>query len=160
MLPKKSHRSEIALASDHAGFAYKAELLPELREKGYLVLDLGVSSDKPADYPDIARKMANAVLKGRVQRGILICGSGVGVSVAANKFPGICAGVCHDCYSARQGVEHDNINILCLGSRVIGVELARNIIQTFLDARFAGEKRHQRRLKKLKRIEQSQLKRE
>lgn len=148
----------IALACDHAGFAYKEILIPGLRNEGHRVFDLGVFSDEPVDYPDIAEKMAEAIRKGRAQRGILICGSGVGVSVAANKFSGIRAGVCHDCYSARQGVEHDDINVLCMGSRVIGIELAREILNAFIQARFEEKERYRRRVEKVRRIERKNMK--
>jgi ribose 5-phosphate isomerase B len=144
---------KIALGSDHAGFSYKDKLIPELRKKKFDVLDLGIFQASPADYPDVAEKMAEAILLKQAEKGILICGSGVGVSVAANKFPGIRAGICHDCYSARQGVEHDDMNVLCLGSRVLGFELAREIIQAFLQAQFKGHERHMRRTEKIKLFE-------
>lgn len=144
---------EVAFASDHAGFAYKKELVPHFQKKGYQIIDLGVFDESLADYPDVAEKIAEAVIKKKVKKGIIFCGSGVGVSVAANKFPGIRAGVCHDTYSAHQGVEHDDINVLCLGSRVVGLELCREISEIFLEARFSGEKRHHLRLQKLRNIE-------
>ena len=157
--PKTSKWNElVAMASDHAGFAYKSALIPKLEEQGYEITDLGVFSEEPADYPDLAAKMAEALRSGRARRGILICGSGVGVSVAANKFSGIRAGICHDCYSAHQGVSHDDINVLCLGSRVLGFELAWEIIKTFLKARFGGKERHKRRLEKLDAIERANMK--
>src|SRR5580692_4864868 len=111
---------KIAFASDHAGFEYKQILIPELRTAGYEVLDLGTDSTAPTDYPDQAEDVALAILRGEAERGILICGSGVGVSVAVNKFKGIRAGVCHDNYSAHQSVEHDNANVICLGQRIVG----------------------------------------
>jgi ribose 5-phosphate isomerase B len=142
----------LAVASDHAGFALKTELVRRLR-RHHRVLDLGTSDPAPADYPDTARDVASALLGGRADRGILICGSAVGVSVAANKFPSIRAAVCHDPYSARQGVEHDDLNVLCLGARIVGPELAWVLVETFLGARFSGEARHVRRLRKILEIE-------
>ena len=146
----------IALAADHAGFALKAELLPRLVEAGHTVTDLGTADPASADdYPDFARAIAIELLAGRAERGILICGSGVGASVAANKIPGIRAGLCHDHYSAGQGVEHDDINVLVLGSRVIGSETARDLIGAFLAAKFSGEERHVRRLGKIAELERN-----
>jgi RpiB/LacA/LacB family sugar-phosphate isomerase len=144
----------VAIAADHAGFPLKQELAPWLRASGYELTDLGTNSAEPVDYPDYAEAVAHAVLEGRTDRGILICGSGVGASVAANKFPGIRAGLCHDTYSAHQGVDHDDMNILVLGARVIGVELARELVRTFLGAVFSREPRHLRRLGKIRAIEE------
>ena len=136
----------------------KTELAPWLRSQGYEVLDLGAHSLDPADdYPDFAEAAARAVAAGRAERGILICGSGVGTSVAANKVPGIRACLCHDTYSAHQGVEHDELNVLCLGGRIIGIELAKELVAAFLNARFTGEERHRRRLDKVTAIEQRAL---
>ena len=149
---------KILLASDHAGLAYKNSLVPELQARGFTVKDIGTYTDAPDDYPDRAEELANALLKGEGDRGILICGSGVGVSVAANKFKGIRAGVCHDTYSAHQGVEHDDMNVLCIGQRVVGIELAREIVFSFLAAKFSGEERHVRRLGKIKAIEEANMK--
>ncbi|RMG86250.1 MAG: ribose 5-phosphate isomerase B [Chloroflexi bacterium] len=147
----------IAIASDHAGFPLKQELARYLREKGHTVLDLGVDTDAvPADYPDAAYKVGQAIIEGQAERGVLICGSGVGASIAANKMTGIYAAICHDTYSAHQGVEHDNMNVLCLGARVIGVNVARELVDAFLSARFSGEERHNRRFNKLRKIEQGQ----
>jgi RpiB/LacA/LacB family sugar-phosphate isomerase len=143
----------VAIAADHAGYSLKQLLLPELQKLGHEALDLGTFGTEPVDYPDNAAALAAALLGGRAERGVLLCGSGVGASVAANKFTGIRAGLCHDCYSAHQGVEHDNMNILVLGARVIGVELARELVGRFLDARFSGEERHVRRLAKIAAIE-------
>jgi ribose 5-phosphate isomerase B len=144
----------IVLGADHAGFEMKQSLLAYVRSLGHEVLDVGAhSSSNPDDYPDFAEAVGEAVGSGRAERGILICGSGVGASVAANKIPGIRAGLCHDTYSAHQGVEHDDMNILVLGSRVIGIELARELGRTFLGARFSGEERHARRLAKVRAIE-------
>lgn len=144
----------IVVAGDHAGFDLKQFLAAELREGGHDVLDLGASdSSYPDDYPDFAAALGHALLEGRAERGILVCGSGVGVSVAANKIHGIRAGLCHDTYSAHQGVEHDNMNVLVLGSRVIGFELARDLATAFLGASFTNEERHLRRLAKIDEIE-------
>ena len=143
----------VALGSDHAGFELKQVLRGHLRDHGFEVRDLGTTSTEPVDYPDFAEAVALSVIRGETERGILICGSGVGASVAANKVPGIRAGLCHDCYSAHQGVEHDNINVLVLGSRVIGTELAKDLAATFLNARFTAEDRHQRRLAKVIKLE-------
>jgi ribose 5-phosphate isomerase B len=145
---------KVALAADHAGFSLKQDLLDLVAGAGHEVLDCGTDGPAPVDYPDFAAKLGRAVLEGRADRGILICGSGVGASVAANKLVGIRAAVCHDTYSARQGVEHDDMNVLCLGSRVIGVELARELGRHFLAARFTGEERHVRRLGKIRALEQ------
>ena len=143
----------VAIAADHAGYALKQELIPSLRSLGYQVEDLGTHSPEPVDYPDVAEYLARVVLSGRVERGVLICGSGVGASVAANKLPGIRAGLCHDTYSAHQGVEHDDMNVLVLGARVIGIELARELVRAFLEARFTHEERHERRLAKITMLE-------
>jgi ribose 5-phosphate isomerase B len=143
----------IAIGADHAGFELKQMLVAHLRELGHDVEDLGTQSADPVDYPDYAEAVADALLQGRAERGILICGSGVGASVAANKVPGIRAGLCHDTYSARQGVEHDDLNVLVLGARVIGPELAKELVRAFLNARFSGEERHRRRLEKLRQLE-------
>lgn len=149
---------KIAFASDHAGFSYKAILIKELQNAGYDILDLGTHSEAPSDYPDHAADVALAIQEGRAERGILICGSGVGVSVAVNKFKGIRAGVCHDTYSAHQSVEHDDANVLCIGQRVVGIELVREIIRAFLAARFTHEERHQKRLAKVLEIENNNMK--
>jgi RpiB/LacA/LacB family sugar-phosphate isomerase len=146
----------VAIGADHAGYLLKQELIPSLGALGDEVLDLGTHSTAPVDYPDIAAAVGHAVAEGRAERGVLICGSGVGASVAANKLPGIRAGLCHDTYSAHQGVEHDDINVLVLGSRVIGVELARELVRTFLNARFSHEPRHERRLGKIRALEEKE----
>jgi len=145
---------KITIGSDHAGFALKKVLIDHLQKSGHQLQDVGTDSTAPADYPDYAEAVARGVLQGGSERGILICGSGVGASVAANKIPGIRAGLCHDSYSAHQGVEHDNINVLVLGSRVIGPELAKDLCLTFINARFTNEERHRRRLEKIHSIEQ------
>ncbi len=148
----------IALAADHGGFPLKVELAPWLQSQGYEISDLGAHSlDPDDDYPDFAEATAREVVSGRAERGIVICGSGVGASVAANKVPGIRACLCHDVYSAHQGVEHDAINVLCLGARIIGIELAKDLVAAFLNARFTGEERHRRRLDKVTTIEKHAL---
>jgi RpiB/LacA/LacB family sugar-phosphate isomerase len=144
---------KLALAADHAGLDLKQELAVFLARLGHSVEDLGTHSKDPVDYPDSARAVGEALSQGRAERGILVCGSGAGVSIAANKIPGIRAAVCHDTYTAHQAVEHDDMNVLCLGARVVGAELAKEIASTFLAARFSGEARHQRRLDKLLAIE-------
>ncbi|MBS1644856.1 MAG: ribose 5-phosphate isomerase B [Bacteroidetes bacterium] len=150
---------KIAIASDHAGFEYKRMLNEFLVGMGHELQDLGsYHPEVPDDYPDYAAAVAKAIISGEAERGILICGSAVGVSIAANKFKGIRAGVCHDTYSAHQCVEHDDVNILCLGQRVIGMALAKEIVLTFLNAVFSAEERHQRRLHKIALIEQQNLK--
>ena len=143
----------LVLGSDHAGFELKQALVEYLRGMGLEVLDVGTRSTAPVDYPDYAEAVAAAVLDGRAERGVLICGSGVGACVAANKVPGIRAAICHDGYSAHQGVEHDDMNVLVLGSRVIGPELAKDLVRDYLRANFSGEERHLRRLGKVKAIE-------
>jgi len=148
----------VALASDHAGLEYKTLLFAELAKAGHNVIDLGTCDHTADDYPDRASDMAAAILEGRATRGILICGSGVGVSVAANKYRGIRAGVCHDTYSAHQCVEHDDVNVLCIGQRVIGIELALEVVNAFLGAVFSNEPRHVRRLEKILSIESRQMK--
>jgi RpiB/LacA/LacB family sugar-phosphate isomerase len=145
----------VVLGADHAGFEMKQDLVAFVRSLGHEVMDVGTSSaNLPDDYPDFAEGVAVAVGEGNAARGILICGSGVGASVTANKIPGIRAAVCHDAYSAHQGVEHDDMNVLVMGSRIIGQELARELVKTFLAAKFSGEERHVRRLAKVKKIEQ------
>ena len=141
------------MGADHAGYELKQELAAWLRQAGHQVLDLGTGSTDPVDYPDYAESVGRAVLAGKGERGILICGSGVGASVAANKLPGIRAGLCHDTYSAHQGVEHDDMNVLVLGGRVIGPELARELVRHYLGAQFSGEARHVRRLEKIRALE-------
>jgi RpiB/LacA/LacB family sugar-phosphate isomerase len=143
----------LALGADHAGFELKEKVLSLLAELGHEALDLGTHDLQPVDYPDYAEAVGRAVIEGRAERGIVICGSGVGASVAANKVRGIRAGLCHDTYSAHQGVEHDNMNVLVLGSRVIGPELARELVRAFLAARFTNEERHRRRLAKVEAME-------
>ena len=139
----------LAVASDHAGFPLKERVAQELRKSGHQVADLGTNSTDPVDYPDYAKASADAVLQGRAERAILICGSGAGACVAANKFRGIRAATCHDSFSARQCVEDDDVNILCLGARVIGPELAVDLVRDYVGARFSGAERHVRRLGKV-----------
>ena len=144
----------LALGSDHAGFELKQLLARQLRAQGHEVQDLGTHSGEAVDYPDFAEAVGLAVREGRAERGIVVCGSGVGASVAANKLPGVRAGLCHDTYSAHQGVEHDDVNVLVMGSRVIGAALASDVVRAFLGARFSGEERHRRRLAKVLAIEE------
>jgi len=149
----------IALACDHAGYPLKNLLKIWLQKKGHGVVDLGVDTDAvPADYPDYARSAAEAVVAGKAARAIVVCGSGVGACVAANKVPGARAGTCHDTFSARQGVEDDDVNVLCLGGRVIGSELAYEVVNAWLSASFSGLERHLRRKEKVLAIERAYLK--
>jgi ribose 5-phosphate isomerase B len=143
----------VAVASDHAGFSLKGTVLTYLRSLGHTVEDLGTCDTNPVDYPDFAEAVATAILSKRVERAVLICGSGVGASVAANKFRGIRAGLCHDTYSAHQGVEHDHMNVLVLGGRVIGEALAHELVGAFVSAKQSQEERHLRRLAKIEAIE-------
>jgi RpiB/LacA/LacB family sugar-phosphate isomerase len=143
----------VVVGSDHAGFEMKQDILAFVRALGHQLLDVGTDSAAPVDYPDFAEAVGMSIINNKADRGILICGSGVGAVVAANKSPGIRAAVCHDCYSAHQGVEHDNLNVLVLGSRVIGAQLARDLIRLFLDAEFSCEDRHLRRLAKVRKLE-------
>jgi len=144
---------KIVIGSDHAGFQLKNAMSDVIRSLGHSVLDVGAFNENPSDYPDFAELVGRAVLDGRAERGVLICGSGVGVSVAANKMKGIRAGVCHDTYSGHQGVEHDNMNVLVMGSRVIGTKLAEDIVRAYLAAKFTNEERHVRRLAKVQALE-------
>jgi RpiB/LacA/LacB family sugar-phosphate isomerase len=148
----------VAIGSDHAGFELKQNLLVSLEKLGHQYSDLETHSFDPVDYPDYAESVGLAVRRGGADRGILVCGSGVGASVAANKIPGLRAGLCHDTYSAHQGVEHDDMNVLVLGARVIGFELAAELVRAFLGAEFAGEERHRRRLLKVQSLENRYLK--
>ena len=143
----------IALGSDHAGYPLKDQLASWLAESGHAVYDLGTHNTDPVDYPDYSASVASAVLDGRADRGIIICGSGAGAAVAANKLNGIRASVAHDTYTARQMVEHDDVNVLCLGARVIGSEVAMELINAFLHAKFTREDRHVRRLEKIRALE-------
>jgi len=143
----------IAIGGDHAGFEMKRDLAGYLAKSGHEVVDLGTHSTAPVDYPDISEAVSQAVRNGQSDRGIVVCGSGAGAAIAACKFPGIRACVCHDVYSARQAVEHDDVNVLCLGARVIGPSLARTLVDAFVGATFTGEERHMRRLAKIDNIE-------
>lgn len=145
---------KIAVAADHAGFPLKARVIEQIRALGHEPLDLGTSSTDPVDYPDYARAVAKAIHAGRAQRAVLICGSGAGACVAANKFPGIRAATCHDTFSAHQGVEDDGVNVLCLGARVIGPELAAELVRTYLSAHFSNVERHRRRVAKIELFEE------
>ena len=143
----------IAIAADHAGFSIKDEVINLTQAHGHDVSDLGTYNQEPVDYPDFAVKVGKAIQDGQADRGILICGSGVGVCIAANKIKGVYACVCHDTYSAHQGVEHDNMNVLCIGSRIVGIELIKDIVSTFLAAEFCKEDRFLRRVEKIRRLE-------
>ena len=143
----------VVLGSDHAGFEMKQKILARVQSLGHQVLDVGTHDSLPTDYPDYAEALGMAIINNQADRGIMICGSGVGASIAVNKIPGIRGGVCHDCYSAHQGVEHDNMNVLIMGARVIGIELAYDLVGIFLDAQFSCEERHLRRLAKLQKLE-------
>ena len=144
----------VAVACDHGGFQLKQVVLDAVRFSGHEPLDLGAFNADPSDYPDFALKIGAAIRNGDAERGILICGSGVGACIAANKIKGIYAGLCHDTYSAHQGVEHDDMNVLCLGARIIGAALADELVRAFLAARFSQDERHVRRTGKTKKIEQ------
>lgn len=145
---------KIAFGADHGGYPLKAIIIADLEKMGHTVVDCGAYQLNPTDdYPDFSYAVALAVQHGDAERGVVVCGSGVGASIAANKVKGVRAALCHDCYSAHQGVEHDDMNVLCLGARVIGDEVARELVRTFVNARFSGEERHQRRLAKVEQIE-------
>src|SRR5512137_391629 len=148
----------IAVACDHAGFPLKDEVILEISKAGHQPVDLGTDSTEPVDYPDYAAKLGQAILEGKAERGILLCGSGVGASIAANKIKGIYAGLCHDEYSACQGVEHDDMNVLCLGARVIGPALVPGLVRAFIDAQFSSEARHRRRVGKIRDLEHTNMK--
>jgi len=139
----------IVVGSDHAGFPLKQDIADTLRKEGHEVLDVGAHSTAPVDYPDSAEAVGRAVAEGRAERGILVCGSGVGASVAANKVKGVRAAICHDVYSAHQGVEHDDMNVLVLGGRIVGPALAGDLVKAYLGANYTGEERHARRLAKV-----------
>ncbi len=149
---------KVVFGSDHAGFPLKEEVIEVVRKAGYEVLDVGTNSTKPVDYPDYAYKVGKAIQEGKTEKGIMICGSGVGACITSNKMKGIYAGICHDTYSAHQGVEHDGMNVLCMGSRIIGSELANEIALSFLKASVEQVERHQKRRKKIKEIEQGTYK--
>jgi RpiB/LacA/LacB family sugar-phosphate isomerase len=144
----------IVIGSDHGGYDLKQAAADGLRRDGHDVLDVGTNSVEPVDYPDFAEAVGAAVIDGRAERGVLICGSGVGACVAANKLPGVRAAICHDSYSAHQGVEHDNMNVLVLGGRIVGAALAHDLVRAFVGARYTAEERHVRRLAKVTALEQ------
>jgi RpiB/LacA/LacB family sugar-phosphate isomerase len=143
----------VAVGADHAGFEMKRDLAGFMAQQGHEITDLGTHSSGPVDYPDIAEAVSTAIRNGQADRGVIICGSGAGVAVASCKFPGIRAAVCHDVYTARQAVEHDDVNVMCVGSRVVGPGLARALVETFLSSTFTAEERHMRRLAKIDAIE-------
>ena len=148
----------IAIGADHQGYLLRRETIAALKEAGHEVLDMGQDDDKSSDYPDFARAVCEAILAGKAERGVLICGSGAGVCVAANKFPGIRATMAHDCYTAHQCVEHDNVNVICIGANVVGRWLAADLVKTFVAAKFMGLERQCRRLAKVEAIEREFLK--
>jgi len=151
---------KVAVGCDHAGFPLKYIVLEAVRQAGHEVLDLGTFSTEAVDYPDYAEKVGEAILSGDAWRGILLCGSGVGACIAANKVDGIYSAVCHDTYSAHQGVEHDDMNVLCMGARIVGPEVVRELVLEFLAARFVGndpgQERHKRRVEKVRKMEKGQ----
>jgi ribose 5-phosphate isomerase B len=148
----------IAVAFDHRGVKIREKILEVLAELGHEAVDLGTDAPQPRiDYPDKAREIGEAIRSGRAERGVLVCGSGVGASVAASKIPGIRAAICHDAYSAHQGVEHDDMNVLCLGSEVVGAELAADLVRAFLHAEFDGGERYVQRLQKIERLENANV---
>ena len=149
---------KIVIGSDHAGFRLKNAIGDLVRSLSHSVLDVGAFNENPSDYPDFAEAVGKAVIDGRAERGVLICGSGIGASVAANKIIGIRAGICHDTYSGHQGVEHDNMNVLVMGSRIVGEKLAEDVVRAFLAAKFTNEERHVRRLAKVDALERKMLK--
>ena len=149
---------KIVIGSDHAGFRLKNAIGDLIRSLSHSVLDVGAFNENPSDYPDFAEAVGKAVIDGRAERGVLICGSGIGASVAANKISGIRAGICHDTYSGHQGVEHDNMNVLVMGSWMVGEKLAEDVVRAFLAAKFTNEERHVRRLDKVDALERKMLK--
>jgi len=146
---------KVAFACDHAGYPLREPVLCAIRESGHEVIDLGTHSTDPVDHPDYAEMVGRAIQRGEVERGVILCGSGVGAAIAANKLRGVRAGVCHDTYSAHQSVEHDDANVLALGGRIVGSDLSMEIVRAFLQARFSGEERHVRRLAKINALEKS-----
>lgn len=147
----------VALGSDHAGFKLKQQILDYVQTLGHEVLDMGTHDSSAVDYPDFAEAVGKAVINNDADRGILLCGSGVGSVIAANKIPGIRAGICHDCYTAHQGVEHDDMNVLVLGARIIGIALAQELVKFFLEAKFSEDPRFKRRLAKVTNLETKYL---
>jgi ribose 5-phosphate isomerase B len=148
---------KVVIGSDHAGFQLKNSMGDLIRSLGHSVLDIGAFNENPSDYPDYAEAVGRAVLDGKAERGVLVCGSGVGASVAANKLVGIRAGICHDTYSGHQGVEHDNMNVLVLGSRIVGEKVAEDVVRAYLVAKFTNEERHVRRLAKVQALEEKKM---
>ena len=146
----------IVVGADHRGYELKDAIAAHLRAAGHQVTDVGTNGPESVDYPDLAVAVCAEIQEGRAERGIMVCGSGVGAVIAANKLPGIRAGLCHDTYSAHQGVEHDDMNMVCMGSRVVGEDLALEIVDSFIGARFSGEERHRRRLAKVLALERGQ----
>jgi RpiB/LacA/LacB family sugar-phosphate isomerase len=153
MMRHREGTMRVAVAGDHAGFRLKESIAEHLRAAGHEVVDLGARDESESDYPDFAEAVGRALAGGRAERGVLVCGSGVGAVAAANKMPGVLAGLCHDTYSAHQGVEHDQMNVLALGARVVGVALALEIVDAFVDAQFDGVGRHLRRVEKIRALE-------
>jgi ribose 5-phosphate isomerase B len=150
---------QIVLAADHGGFVLKTSLIPWLESENYEIVDLGAYIfNSVDDYPDFAEELAEAISSGKAEKGILVCGSGVGAAIAASKFPGIRASLCHDTYSAHQGVEHDDMNVLCLGGKIVGIDLAKELVSAFLKAKFNGLEKYQRRVDKVKDIEERVMK--
>ena len=147
----------VVLGSDHAGYELKQQILEYVKTLGHEVLDVGTHDNSSVDYPDFAEAVGTAVIDKKADRGILFCGSGVGSAIAVNKIPGIRAGICHDCYAAHQGVEHDDMNVLVLGARIIAIALAQDLVRIFLEARFSEEERHKRRLAKITNLENKYL---
>ncbi len=151
---------KVAVACDHAGFPLKHVVLEAVRAAGHEVLDLGTDSTEAVDYPDYSEKVGKAIQSGEAERGVLLCGSGVGACIAADKMKGVYAAICHDTYSAHQGVEHDDMNVLCMGARIVGPELVRELVTAFLAAHFVGnepgQERHKRRVGKVRKIEAGQ----
>ncbi|BCY19166.1 MAG: ribose 5-phosphate isomerase B [Chloroflexi bacterium] len=148
----------VAVSCDHAGFPYKAAIMQQIIDLGHTVIEMGAVSTDPVDYPDITEPAARAIQSGQADRAVIVCGSGVGVTVAANKYKGVRACVCHDGYSAHQGVEHDNQNVLCLGARIVGIEVARELVSAFLSAEFSSQERHHRRYEKVEMLERRMFK--
>jgi ribose 5-phosphate isomerase B len=147
----------LAVGGDHAGFSLKGSLIAAMTEWGHEVEDLGSYTPEPVDFPDIARSVCGAVTEGRAERGVLVCGTGIGACIAANKIPGIRAALCHDVHSAHQSVEHDDANVICLGAQIVGEWLALDLLRTYLDARFGGEEHFRRRIAKLADLEREAL---
>ncbi|MEL7591370.1 MAG: ribose 5-phosphate isomerase B [Anaerolineaceae bacterium] len=145
----------IAISADHAGFLIKDDVINLVQALGHDVIDLGTYNQEPVDYPDFAFKLGKMIVEKKAERGVLICGSGVGACIAVNKIKGVYGCVCHDTYSAHQGVEHDNMNVLCIGSRILGIELVKEIVKAFLTAEFQTEERFVRRFEKVRSIEEN-----